>query len=101
MRFVLDGAKALHAALTRIWGKDAVIHRINSCKRRTVHARFPESHQAKLGRRLAEACHETGYATPKVSLEAVSEVAGADHPGCGVEPAGGLGETPTVARLGV
>jgi transposase-like protein len=51
--FVLDGAKALHAAVTRVWGRNAVIQRCQVHKRRNIKAHVPERHHAELGRRLS------------------------------------------------
>jgi transposase-like protein len=67
--FVLDGSKALHAAVARVWGRNAVIRRCQVHKRRNVKAHVPEKHHAELERRLSEAYHETDYATAKASLE--------------------------------
>jgi transposase-like protein len=41
--FVLDGAKALHAAVLRVWGKFAVVQRCQVRKRRNVAAHLPTS----------------------------------------------------------
>jgi putative transposase len=67
--FVLDGAKALHAAVKRVWGHNAVIQRCQIHKRRNVKAHVPEKHHAELERRLPEAYHEADYATAKASPE--------------------------------
>ena len=88
---VLDGAKALHAAVTRVWGPNAVIQRCQIHKKRNVKAHVPEKHHAELERRLSEAYHETSYETAKASLEATARWLDADQPGRGVEPAGGPG----------
>jgi transposase-like protein len=57
---VLDGAKALHAAAKRVWGRNSVIQRCQIHKRRNVKAHVPEKHYAELERRLSEAYQETG-----------------------------------------
>jgi putative transposase len=67
--FVLDGAKALHAAVTRVWGKNAVIQRCQVHKMRNLKAHVSEKHRPELLRRMSEAYHETDYATVKASLE--------------------------------
>jgi transposase-like protein len=42
--FVLDGAKALHAAVTRVWGTNAVIQRCQVHKMRNLKAHVSEKH---------------------------------------------------------
>src|SRR3954464_7049505 len=67
--FVLDGAKALHAAVTRVWGKNAVIQRCQVHKKRNLKAHVPEKHWPELERQLSEAYHEADYVTAVASLE--------------------------------
>jgi transposase-like protein len=67
--FVLDGAKALYAAVTWVWGKNAVIQRCQVHKKRNLKAHVSEKHWPELMRRLSEAYQETDYATAKASLE--------------------------------
>jgi hypothetical protein len=89
---VLDGAKALHAATKRDWGQNGAIQRCQVHKKRNVKAHVPEKHHAELERRLSKAYHETGHETAKATLEATARwLAGADQPGCGFEPPGGIG----------
>jgi transposase-like protein len=66
---VLEGAKALHAAVKRVWGQNALIQRSQFHKKRNVKAHVPEKHHAELNRRLATAYQETDYETVKRSLE--------------------------------
>jgi transposase-like protein len=72
--FVLDGAKALHAAVTRVWGKNAVIQRCQVHKMRNLKAHVSEKHWPELARRLSEAYQETDSATAKASLEATARL---------------------------
>ena len=88
---VLDGSKALHAAVTRVWGANAVIQRCQVHKRRNVKAHVPEKHHAELERRLSEAYHETDYDDGQDVAGGDGAVARAAQPGRGVEPAGGPG----------
>jgi transposase-like protein len=99
--FVLDGAKALHAAVTRVWGGNAVIQRCQVHKRRNIKAHVPEKHHAELGRRLSEAYHETGYAAAKASLKATARWLERINPDAASSLREGLEETLTVVRLGV
>ncbi len=99
--FVLDGSKALHAAVVRVWGKKAVIQRCQIHKRRNVKAHVPEKDQAELDRRLSEAYHETDYAKAKTSLEATARWLDRLNPDAASSLREGLDETLTVVRLGV
>ena len=98
---VLDGSKALHAAVTRVWGKNAVIQRCQVHKRRNVKAHVPEKHHAELERRLSEAYHETDYATAKASLEGTARWLDRLNPDAASSLREGLEETLTVVKLGV
>jgi putative transposase len=99
--FVLDGSKALHAAVTRVWGTNAVIQRCQVHKRRNVKAHAPERHHAELERRLSEAYHETDYATAKRSLEGTARWLDRLNPDAGSSLREGLEETLAVVKLGV
>jgi transposase-like protein len=98
---VLDGAKALHAAVTRVWGKNAVIQRCQVHKKRNVKAHVPEKHWPELQRRLSEAYREADYATAKASLEGTARWLGRLNPDAASSLREGLEETLTVIRLGV
>lgn len=99
--FVLDGAKALHAAVTRVWGANAVIQRCQVHKRRNLKAHVPEKHWPELERRLSEAYHETNYATAKASLEGTARWLERLNADAAASLREGLEETLTVVRLGV
>ena len=101
MLLVLDGAKALHAAAKRVWGRTRVIQRCQVHKKRNVKAHVPEKHHAELERRLSEAYHETGYETAKASLEATARWLERINPDAASSLREGLEETLTVVRLGV
>ncbi len=99
--FVLDGSKALHAAVTRVWGRNAVVQRCQVHKKRNVKAHVPEKHWPELERRLGEAYRETDYATAKASLEGTARWLGRLNPDAASSLREGLAETLTVVRLGV
>jgi putative transposase len=99
--FVLDGSKALHAAVTRVWGRNAVIQRCQVHKRRNVRAHVPEKHHAELERQLSKAYHETDFATAKASLEGTARWLDRLNPDAGSSLREGLEETLTVVKLGV
>jgi putative transposase len=99
--FVLDGSKALHAAVARVWGENAVLQRCQVHKRRNVKAHVAEKHWPELERRLSEAYHETSYGTAKASLEATARWLDRLNPDAASSLREGLEETLTVVRLGV
>jgi transposase-like protein len=99
--FVLDGAKALHAAVTRVWGKNAVIQRCQVHKRRNVKAHVPEKHWPELQRRLSEAYREIDYTRAKASLEGTVRWLERLNADAAASLREGLEETLTVVRLSV
>jgi len=99
--FVLDGSKALHAAVRRAWGKHAAIQRCQIHKRRNVKAHVSEKHQAELDRRLSEAYNQTSYATAKTSLEGTARWLDRINPDAASSLREGLEETLTVVKLGL
>jgi putative transposase len=99
--FVLDGSKALHAAVTRVWDENAVIQRCQVHKKRNVKAHVPEKYWPELERRLSEAYHGTVYETAKASLEATARWLDRLNPDASSSLREGLEETLTVVKLGV
>jgi transposase-like protein len=99
--FVLDGAKALHAAVTRVWGESAVIQRCQIHKKRNIKAHAREKHWPELERRLSGAYHETSQATAEASLEATARWPDRLNPDAASSLREGLEETLTVVRPSV
>jgi transposase-like protein len=98
---VLDGAKALHSAVKRVWGKNAVIQRCQIHKRRNVQAHLPEKHHAELSRQLSMAYHETDYERALKALQTAVAWLQRLSPSAAASLREGLEETLTVVRLGV
>jgi transposase-like protein len=98
---VLDGAKALHAAAKRVWGKNAVIQRCQVHKKRNIKAHVSEKHWPELERRLSAAYQETDYETAKRSLEGTATWLARVNPDAAASLREGLEETLTVIKLGV
>jgi transposase-like protein len=98
---VLDGSKALHAAVMRVWGKNAVIQRCQVHKKRNIKAHVPEKHWPELERHLSTAYQETHYETAKRSLEGTATWLSRINPDAASSLREGLEETLTVTRLGV
>jgi transposase-like protein len=99
--FVLGGSKALHAAVTQVWGKNAVIQRCQLPEHRNVKAHVPERLHAELEHRLSEAYRETADATAKASLEGTAQWLDRLNADAGSSLWEGLEEALTVVRLGV
>jgi putative transposase len=98
---VLDGAKALRAAVRRVWGKNAVIQRCQLHKKRNIKAHVLEKHWPELDRQLSAAYHESDYETAKRSLETTANWLGRLSPDAAASLREGLEETLTVVKLGL
>jgi transposase-like protein len=98
---VLDGSKALHAAVKRVWGKNAVIQRCQIHKKRNIKAHVPEKYWQELDRRLSSAYQETDYETAKRLLEGAASWLSKINADAASSLREGLEETLTVIRLGV
>jgi transposase-like protein len=99
--FVLDGAKALVAAVKRVFGQYAVIQRCQVHKRRNVKAHLAESHHAELDRRLSAAYGSSDDTKARAVLEATVRWLHKISPDAASSLEEGLEETLTVVRLGV
>jgi len=99
--FVLDGAKALVAAVVRVWGKFAVVQRCQVHKRRNVEAHLPDKHHDELRERLNTAYHETNATQAHTLLVATVKWLRQISPAAAASLEEGLEETVTVVRLGV
>lgn len=98
---VIDGSKALRAALVRRWGSRAVLQRCQQHKKRNVVEHLPPSHAAEARRRMNAAYGMREYEEAKkilantvAFLKQISEAAARS-----LEE--GLEETLTVVRLGL
>jgi len=98
---VLDGSKALHTAVTRVWGESAVIQRCQVHNRRNIKAHLTEKHHAELDRKLAAAYQAEGYNQAKASLETTAKWLSRLNPDAAVSLREALGETLTVIRSGL
>jgi transposase-like protein len=98
---VLDGAKALNAAMKRVSGQSALIQRCQVHKKRSVKAHVPGKHHAELERRLATADQETNYETAERSNKGTAAWLGRISPDAAAILCEGLEETLTVVSLGL
>jgi putative transposase len=98
---VLDGAKALHAAVKRVWGRNALIQRCQVHKKRNVQQHLPQKHWAELSRQLNAAYHETDYNQALKGLKTTARWLQRLNPDAAASLREGMDETLTVVRLGV
>lgn len=99
--FVLDGAKALRAAVARVWGKYAVVQRCQAHKLRNVQAHLAEERHEELRKRLNAAYHETCETQARTLLKGTIAWLRKLSPAAAASLEEGWEETLTVVRLGV
>jgi putative transposase len=99
--FVLDGAKALHAAVKRVFGKNAVVQRCQVHKTRNVKAHLPEKHHDQLATQLAAAYRETNYERALATLKTTVAWLQRISPAAAASLREGMEETLTVVKLGL
>jgi len=98
---VLDGSKALHAAVKRVWGDKALIQRCQVHKRRNVEEHLPEKHRNELSRQLHAAYSETDHDAAWKRLQTTIRWLERLNPDAAASLREGMEETLTVIRLGV
>jgi putative transposase len=98
---VLDGAKALRAAVKRVWGQNALIQRCQVHKERNVREHLPQKHWEGLSRQLNAAYHETDYDQALKGLKTTARWLERLNPDAAASLREGMEETLTVVRLGV
>ena len=99
--FVIDGAKALRAAIERVFGARAQVQRCQIHKRRNVKEHLPQSAQGDTDRRIRNAYAMTDYTAAKAELEKIFRQLERINPSAARSLEEGLEETLTVHRLGV
>jgi putative transposase len=97
---VLDGAKALKAAVTRVFDHP-VIARCQQHKIENVKNRLPERLKSVAEKRMRKAYHADSALAAEAQLEALAKELERTHPGAAASLREGLPETLTVLRLGV
>ena len=99
--FVIDGAKALRAAIEKVFGERAEVQRCQIHKRRNVKDHLPENCQRDYDRRIRNAYAMTNYAEAKSELEKIFRQLERVNPSAAHSLEEGLEETLTVHRLNV
>jgi putative transposase len=98
---VLDGSKALRAAVKRVWGRNALIQRCQVHKKRNVREHLPQKHWDELSRQLHAAYRETDYEEALRRLKTTSRWLERLNPDAAASLREGMEETLTIVRLGV
>jgi putative transposase len=98
---VIDGATALSAAVTAVFGAKAAIQRCTVHKRRNVAEHLPESERAFIDAKLVRALHNPDAAAGLRDAKALAAALERRHPGAAASLREGLPELFTVARLGI
>ena len=99
--FVLDGAKALRAAVESVWGRNALIQRCQVHKQRNVKEHLAKGYWPELSRRLGEAYGETDYDRALALLKKAAVWLEGINPDAAASLREGMEETLTLVRLGV
>jgi transposase-like protein len=99
--FVIDGAKALRAAIERVFGAHAEVQRCQLHKRRNVAEYLPKNAQGDYDRRIRNAYAMTGYGEAKTELEKIFRQLERVNPSAARSLEEGMDETLTVHRLGL
>ncbi len=98
---VIDGAKALSAAVTAVFGASAAIQRCTVHKRRNVAEHLPEDQRDWVDAKLVRALHNPDAAAGLRDAKALAAALERKHPGAAASLREGLPELFTVARLGI
>jgi transposase-like protein len=98
---VIDGSKALRAAVNDVLGTRTPVQRCQIHKQRNVLDHLAERDQDLVKRRLRRAWAETGYEQALEQLTTLAAELERSHPGAAASLREGMVETLTVTRLGV
>jgi putative transposase len=99
--YILDGGKALHAAVRRHAGEAAFIQRCQVHKKRNVVDHLPEEYQAEVRRKLQNAYAMVDYGDAKRALERLHRELMEMNPSAARSLEEGMEETLTVHKLRV
>src|SRR5437667_3640389 len=99
--FVIDGGKAIRAAVASTFGKHGIIQRCRAHKRRNVLDHLPQSERTFIGRKLDQAWKEPNADRAAAQLRTLAKHLEVKHPGAAASLLEGLEETLTVTRLGL
>jgi putative transposase len=98
---VIDGAKALRAAVNDVLGKRTPVQRCQIHKERNVLDHLADRDRDQVKRRLRRAWAETDHGRALEQLQTLAGELERSHPGAAASLREGMAETLTVTRLGV
>ena len=98
---VIDGAKALSAAVTAVFGAKAAIQRCTVHKRRNVAEHLPESQRSWVDAKLVRALNNPDAAAGLRDAKALATALERKHPGAAASLREGMEQLFTVARFGI
>jgi putative transposase len=98
---VIDGAKALRAAVNDVLGKRTPVQRCQVHKERNVLDHLADRDRDQVKRRLRRAWAETDHGRALEQLQTLAGELERSHPGAAASLREGMAETLTVTRLGV
>jgi putative transposase len=98
---LIDGSKALRAAVERVFGARALVQRCQVHKKRNVQAHVPQQHWPEVERRLAQAYAAEDHEAALRSLKTTAAWLQRLSPDAAASLREGMEETLTVVRLGV
>lgn len=101
MLVVIDGSKALRAAVRKYWGDRGLVHRCQIHKRRNVCGHFSDQCTSSWDRKLIQAYDEPEYGSAKKALERILRELMEVNPSAARSLEEGLEETLTLHRLKV
>jgi len=99
--FVIDGSKALVAAIRKTFGRRALIQRCQVHKRRNVEDHLPESMKKQVGRTMTAAYRCGTFERAKRMLVALARQLDKKHPSAAASLREGLDETLTILHFGL
>jgi putative transposase len=99
--FVLDGSKALRAAVEKVFGDHVTVQRCQLHKRRNVKDHLPEGCRADYDRQMRNAYALADYTAAKAELEKIFRQLERINPSAARSLEEGMEETLTLHRLGV
>jgi putative transposase len=99
--FVIDGSKALRAAIEQLFGSLALIQRCQVHKRRNLRDHLPEAMRPRIAQALHQAYNAPTAADAQRQLERLASSLEREHPSAAASLREGLAETLTVRRLGI
>jgi transposase-like protein len=99
--FVVDGSKALHAAIRKVFGPLGILQRCQVHKRRNILEHLPEHRHARVDRILREAWESADADLAKRRLENLASSLATEHPSAAASIREGLEQTLTLQQLGI